>query len=79
MANIWSQRFVELKARRVDSKSSFKSARRSCSRSIPVSATGFLTTLIFRVVDCFGCDSVVDRAGHRNTRTTRSTVASLPT
>ena len=66
----------------IDSKSSFKVGETftfSINPSRDGSATGFLTTLIFRVVDCFGCGSVVDRAGHCNTRTTRSTVASLPT
>src|SRR5215470_13887397 len=82
VAYVWSQRFVELKARRVDRISSFKVGETfvfSINPSRDGSATGFLTTLIFRVVDCFGCGSVVDRAGHCNTRTTRSTVASLPT
>jgi hypothetical protein len=67
MANTWSQRFVELKARRIDSKSSFKAGETfvfSINSSRDGSATGFLTTLIFRVVDCFGCGSVVHRAGH---------------
>ena len=76
MANTWSQRFVELKARRIDSKSSFKAGETfvfSINSSRDGSATGFLTALIFRVVDCFGCGSVVDRAGHCNTCTTRST------
>ena len=66
----------------LDSKSSFKVGETFVFLINPSrdgSATGFLTTLIFRVVDCFGCGSVVDRAGHCNTRTTRSTVASLPT